>query len=123
MYNIHIIGIVDPCDILRTNTADLCEAIAIDVQRVLVRLNNDKLIPTATHNDIGSIGGVSDYNKASILVSRLQSLLQGKNDHKSYLLQICDSLLKIETTQAIAKKMKEELVYESDHFKKGMHQY
>ena len=80
---------------------------------MLDRLNNDKVIPKTTHNDISSVRGVSDYQKASNLVTKLQQLLEGRQgDHDKYLNQICDSLVKTKYTADIARKMKKELSYE-----------
>ena len=80
---------------------------------MLDRLNNDKVIPKTTRNDISSVKGDSDYQKASTLVAKLQLLLEGRpRDHDKYLNQICDSLVKIECTADIARKMKKELGYE-----------
>ena len=80
---------------------------------MLDRLNSDKVIPKATHNDISSVKGDPDYQKASNLVMKLQLLLEGRQgDHDKYLNQICDSLVEIEYTAAIARKMKKELGYE-----------
>jgi hypothetical protein len=89
-------------DILRMNSADLSDAIETDVTRVVDRLHSDGIIDIRTQRDINSLEGVSSYDKASRLVTKLTSSLIAHGNQHQFLLDLCNSLLRVKNDSVIS---------------------
>ena len=102
----------DPRSILRTNSAKLTGAISSNLVKVAVALFDEELIPENT-KDKALLMGLTDYEKASVLVGVLQKQLEASLDQRQYqyLIDICQVLknLQDQTLESIANDMLQQL--------------
>lgn len=60
--------------------------------RIAVELCAQSLIPTSIKNDISSLHGVSDFEKANRVTSYIQKHINSSDKSSEYLSDVCDVL-------------------------------
>ena len=78
-------------DILKTQSADLTQVISHNLQRVTDALYAAELITQQTKDEM-LVLGLTDYNKASKLVSIIVGQLETSKNPKQYLGNVCHVL-------------------------------
>ena len=89
---ISIFSAVNPGKVFLHNLADITDAISTDVIRIAVELCAQSLIPTSIKNDISSLQGVSDFEKANRVTSYIQKHINSSDKSSEYLSDVCDVL-------------------------------
>ena len=94
--HIKLIGNSNICNskcLLQHHSADLTNAIAINVSRVANSLHAKELIPLSTKEHIITATGISDHEKSSRLMIVLQRQLEASLTPDQYLIDICHVLI------------------------------
>ena len=80
-------------ELLQVNSAKICDNISPVLYKVNNELYAEQLIPLQTKEEMLIMGVMTDYTKASKLMSVLQRQLKGRSDPDQYLVNICYVLI------------------------------
>ena len=92
---------VTPSELLQIYSAGLVNLITVTLYKVTNVLHSRFLIELETKEEMLLMGVLTDYKKASKLISVLQRQVQGHLEPDKYLIDICDALITIEDNRSL----------------------
>ena len=92
---------ITSCQLLQLHSAKLADLIAPILYQVTNALHSKGLIELETKEEMFLMGVLTDYKKASQLMSALQRQLEGHSESDKYLINIYDTLITIEDNTSL----------------------
>lgn len=86
--------ICDPSEIFQVHSAKLCDGFEANPLRSVNNLTAERLLPPHVKKDVGSMSGVTPYQKASKIVEELERQLEADSNPAEFLGKICNFLIK-----------------------------
>ena len=87
------IGVISSNELLQVNSSKICDNISPVLYKVTDTLYAKQLISLQTKEEMLIMGVMTDYTKASKLMSVLQRQLEVHSDPDQYLVNICNVLI------------------------------
>lgn len=111
-YTVHHFGLndilflVSPFELFRGYSDKITGIISLDINHIVSELNAQSLITESLYDDIISVHGISDYQKAMKIVRHIQTTIKTSPNH---LMKVCDVLYRHETLQEIVTDIRDQL--------------